>query len=116
MNILNDTLKMVTPDHLDRRTCLKSLTLGAGAVVLQPFLNALSAEARGEAPPPRIVFVFESNGLWESHIRPKELGMAGGWVSAADKLIDLPLGEHRLPEPIAPLAPFKDRLSIVLGL
>lgn len=112
----SNKLTMLTPNQLDRRTALKGISLGAGAVVLQPFLNALAAEARGEAPPPRIVFVFESNGLWESHIRPKELGKAGGWVSAADKLIDLPLGEHQLPEPIAPLAPFKDRLSIVLGL
>ena len=78
----SNKLTMLTPNQLDRRTALKGISLGAGAVVLQPFLNALAAEARGEAPPPRIVFVFESNGLWESHIRPKELGKAGGWVSA----------------------------------
>ncbi len=56
MNILN-------PNLVTRRSCLKGITLGAGAVVLQPFLNALAAEARGEAPPPRLVFVVEANGL-----------------------------------------------------
>ncbi|MFM8272933.1 MAG: DUF1552 domain-containing protein [Gemmata sp.] len=111
-------LRMVTPDQLDRRTALKGVTLGAGAVVLQPFMNALAADARGEAPPPRLVFVVEANGLWESHVRPKDLGADGkhGWNSAADKLYDLPLANHALPDAIAPLEAVKDRMSVVLGL
>jgi hypothetical protein len=113
---MTTTPRMITPDQLDRRTVLKGVTLGAGAVVLQPFLNALAAEARGEAPPPRIVFVVEANGLWEDHIRPQTLGKAGGWNSAADKLIHAPLAGHKLPEAIAPLEAFKDRMSVVLGL
>jgi len=113
MNASKNVLKMLTPDQLDRRTVLKGVTLGAGAVVLQPFLNALAAEARGEAPPPRIVFVIESNGLWPYHIQPK--GVATG-KGDRDRLIDLPLKDLQLPEPIAPLAPFKDRMAIVLGL
>ena len=117
MTIANTALKMITPDQVDRRTALKGITLGAGAVVLQPFLNALAAEARGEAPPPRLVFVVEANGLWESHVRPKTLGAAGnGGTSAADKLYDSPLADHQLPEAIAPLEAIKDRMSVVLGL
>lgn len=116
MNPFPKHLNMVTPDQLDRRSVLKGITFGAGAVVLQPFLNALAAEARGEAPPPRIVFVVEANGLWEWHIRPQTLGKAGGATSAADKLVDAPLAGHKLPEAIAPLEGFKDRMSIVLGL
>jgi hypothetical protein len=104
MNILN-------PNLITRRACLKGITLGAGAVVLQPFLNALAAEAKGQAPPPRIVFVIESNGLWPYHILPK--GVAAG---KADRLFDLPLKDLELPEPISPLTPFKDRMAIVLGL
>lgn len=106
-----NVLKMLTPDQLDRRSVLKGITLGAGAVVLQPFLNALAAEAAGKAPPPRIVFLFESNGLWPSHIQPKRVAAGRG-----DRLIDLPLKDLELPEPIAPLTPFKDRMAIVLGL
>ena len=108
--------RMLTRDQLDRRSVLKGITLGSSAVVLQPFLSALAAEARGEAPPPRIVFVVEANGLWEWHVRPQTLGKAGGATSAADKLIDAPLAGHKLPEAIAPLEAFKDRMSIVLGL
>jgi hypothetical protein len=48
-----NALKMLTADQIDRQTVLKGISLGAWAVVLQPFLNALAAEARGEAPPPR---------------------------------------------------------------
>ncbi|MFM7070886.1 MAG: DUF1552 domain-containing protein, partial [Planctomycetota bacterium] len=113
---MHNPLKLVTPDQLERRSVLKGVTLGAGAVVLQPFLNGLAAEAAGEAPPPRIVFVIESNGLWEHHIRPQALGKAGMSDSPVDSLVDEPLAGHRLPESIAPLEPFKDRMSIVLGL
>jgi hypothetical protein len=109
---MTTTPRMITPDQLDRRSVLKGITLGAGAVVLQPFLNALAAEARGEAPPPRIVVVVEANGLWEHHVRPQALGKAG----PLDKLVDAPLADHKLPEAIAPLEALKDRMSIVLGL
>ena len=118
MSVPSDTPQVVTPDQLDRRTALKGVTLGAGAVILQPFLNGIAAEGRGEAPPPRLVFIVEANGLWESHVRPKTLGKDGkhGWNSAADKLYDSPLADHKLPEAISPLEAFKDRMSVVLGL
>lgn len=70
MNTSNP-LSMVTPDQIARRSVIKGLTLGAGAVVLQPFLNALAAEAAGKAPLPRIIFLVEANGLWPYHIQPK---------------------------------------------
>lgn len=61
MNIFNTALNMVTPDQLDRRSVLKGITLGAGAVVLQPFLQRLGAEQAGQAPPKRFIFFMESN-------------------------------------------------------
>ena len=93
-----NVLNMLTPDDLDRRTCLKGISLGAGAVVLQPFVNALAAEAAGEAPPLRVVFLMQGNGLWPHHVQPK-----GVDHHQADRLIDLPLAELELPEPIAAL-------------
>ena len=104
MNILN-------PNLITRRSCLKGITLGAGAVVLQPFLNALAAEARGEAPPLRVIFLMQGNGLWPHHIQPKGVDMKAG-----EKLIDLPMSGLELPEPIAPLEPFKNRLGIIQKL
>ena len=106
MNILN-------PNLITRRSCLKGVTLGAGAVVLQPFLNALAAEARGEAPPLRIVFVFEANGLLRRHIQPKGVETPRDGITS---VVNRPLSELEIPEPIAPLTPFKNRMTILLGL
>ncbi|QDU26593.1 hypothetical protein ETAA8_16730 [Anatilimnocola aggregata] len=111
MKNANNALKLITPDQLKRRTVLKGVTLGAGAVVLQPFLNALAAEARGEAPPLRVVFVMNGNGLWPHHIQPKGVDR-----KKSDKLVDRPLSELELPEPIAALEPFKNRLGIIQKL
>ena len=111
MSISTNAPKVVTPDLLDRRTALKGVTLGAGAVVLQPFLGRLAAEARGESPPLRIIFVMQGNGLWPHHIQPK-----GANVGKGDRLVDLPLADLELPDPLAPLAPFKKRLGIIQKL
>ena len=106
-------LKMVTPDQLDRRSVLKGVTLGAGAVVLQPFLNSLEAQASGQAPPKRVIFLFESNGLYRRHILPRGIESPRGGPT---RVIDRPLADLELPEPIAPLAPFKNRMTILLGV
>ncbi len=102
---------MFTPDQLDRRTVLKGVTLGAGAVLLQPFLQRVAAEARGEAPPPRIIFVMQGNGLWPAHIQPKGIDK-----NKASQLVDRPMAELELPDPISPLEPFKKRLGIIQNL
>ena len=102
---------MLTPDLIDRRAVLKGVTLGAGAVVLQPFLNSLAAQAAGQAAPPRLVFVMEQNGLYPHHVQPKG-------VSADRKqgMIDRPLADLELPDPISALAPFKNRMTIIQKL
>ncbi len=102
---------MLTPNNLDRRTVLKGVTLGAGAAVLQPFVNALAAEARGESPPPRVIFLMQGNGLWPHHIQPR-----GVDKKKSDRLVDLPLADLELPDPISPLEPFKKRLGIIQNL
>ena len=43
----SNRVQVETSHHPDRRPRLKGISLGAGAVVLQPFLNALAAEAAG---------------------------------------------------------------------
>lgn len=102
---------MIDPTKLlDRRNVLKGITLGAGAVVLQPFLSRLAAEARGEAPPPRIIFFMQGNGLWPHHIQPR------GIESKGNHLVDRKLADLELPDPLSPLGPFKDRLGIIQKL
>ncbi len=110
---MHNTPKMVTPDQLDRRSVLKGVTLGAGAVVLQPFLQRLEAEQAGQAPPKRFIFFLESNGLYPHHIQPRNLAAP---PRGADRLIDRSLADLELPEPIAPLTPFKNRMAIIQKL
>ena len=98
---------------LDRRSALKGITLGAGAAVLQPFVNALGAEAAGIAPPQRFIFLLESNGLYPRHIQPKGVDSD---KRKAEKLADLSLKDLELPDTISPLAPFKDRMGIIQKL
>ena len=101
---------MVTPDRLDRRSVIKGISLGAGATVLQPFLQGLAAEAAGQAAPPRIIFFIENNGLWTHHLQPK-----GNVDDKAGTGFNRSLKDLELPEAIAPLAPLKDRLTLLPG-
>jgi hypothetical protein len=113
MPSLPSPLNMVTRNHLERRTVLKGVTLGAGAVVLQPFLQRLAAEQAGAAPPKRFVFFMESNGLYPRHIQPSDLPAP---PRGTNQIIDRNLANLELPEPIAPLAPFKNRVAIIQKL
>jgi hypothetical protein len=98
-----------------RRTFLRGVALGAGATVLQPVLRRLEAQAAGNAGalPKRVVFVVESNGLFPHHVQPTGLDRPKG---GADRLVDESLAARSLPEAISPLAPFKDRITILQGL
>ena len=98
---------------IDRRSFLKNATLGAGAVVLQPVLRSLAAEANGKAAPRRIVFFLEGNGMSPDHIQPLGLERPG---NGSDKLIDDSLAKYKLPDPIGALSPFRDRMTIIQGL
>jgi hypothetical protein len=98
---------------IDRRSLLKGVTLGAGAVVLLPVLRSLAAEVNGTAAPRRIVFFLEGNGMNPDHIQP--LGLERP-EKGSDKLIDDSLANYKLPDPIVALSPFKDRMTIIQGL
>ena len=110
----------------DRRTALKSVTLGAGAVVLGPFLRSLEAQAAGQKPKPRVIFMLESNGLYPNHIQPtpKVEGHVAdnrgqrrdGRLAGVDQLVDVSLSDYELSETLSPLAPYRDRLTIIQGL
>lgn len=97
----------------NRRSFLKGVTLGAGAIVLQPVLQRLAAQAAGAEAPRRIVFFIEGNGMNPDHVQPKGLERMG---AQASKLTDVSLANYSLPDPLAALAPFKDRLTIIQGL
>jgi hypothetical protein len=100
---------------MNRRSFLKGVTLGTGAVVLQPVWDRLQAYADGSsaASPRRVVFIVESNGLFPHHVRPKGFERPKGGI---ERLVDESLATRELSEAIAPLSPFKNRLTLIEGL
>lgn len=108
---------MNTNSLITRRSAIKGLTLGAGASLLGPLLSRLTAQAAGAPLPLRFVFVLQSNGINPNHIIP-----AGLTARKGDKpfqnadTFTASFADHELPAPIADLAPFKDRLTLLQGL
>lgn len=68
--------------RLNRRSVLKGVGLGAGAVLLSPVLSQLTAHAAGAASvtKKRFVFVMEGNGLNPLQVQPTTIPRAkGAW-------------------------------------
>ena len=102
---------------INRRTFFRGATLGAGSVLLAPLLQQLSA-APNAAKPKRFVFVMEGNGFSPMQAQPVTIPRAkhSHGHTNNDALEDLALAGHELPESIAPLKPWQDRLCIVQGM
>lgn len=94
---------------VDRRTALKGVSLGAGAIALSPFFQHLQAAARQQMPR-RFVFVVKSSGLQGDYLNPEGLEHRG------DSLVDEPLQGRSLPKSLKSLEAFKDQLTIIQGL
>ena len=99
-----------------RRTFLKGLTLGSGGALLSPMLAQMGLQA-GEtsavALPQRFVFVIKSSGIIADKLDPASLGDR---IADRSRYFNESLAAHKLPETLAPLEPFKNRLGIVQGL
>ena len=101
--------------RVDRRTMLRGMSLGAGAVLLSPILRELEAHAAGSAErPKRFVFMLQSQGLQSWAVRPKEVVRKD--TIGVDRVVSRPISELTLAEDCAPLARYQDRLTIVQGL
>ena len=121
---------------ISRRQVLKHSALGTSAMAVNPLLTPLlqhaRAEAEGQRPPQRFLFVVKSSGLTPAELVPQELfeqqvkvGDATNSgpnyrqalsLNAADELIDRPLAEVTLHESLAALESLKDRVAIIQGL
>lgn len=106
--------------ELTRRALLKDVTLGAAATLLGPALNRIAAHAAGDvkaASPPRVVFVLQSNGMNPAHACPAGWKLEGNGAPPANaKTVEVPLKDQQLHPALEPLAPFKDKLTLVRGL
>lgn len=93
----------------DRRSMLRGVTLGAGAVALSPFLKQLEAADRQQLPK-RFVFVVKSSGLQGDYLNPEGLEHRG------EKVVDVSLDGRKLSDSMKPLEPLKSKLTIIQGL
>lgn len=93
-----------------RRDILKGFSLGAGSLLLNPFLQQVQAQATGNenALPHRFVFVVKSSGIVPDGVTPDGLQ---GEAAKNESLKDI-----TLPASMAALEPYKDQLAIVQGL
>ncbi|GDY07393.1 hypothetical protein LBMAG52_08790 [Planctomycetia bacterium] len=103
----------------NRRDVLKSLSLGAGAVVLSPVLDQLAAYAAGDAKRvlrQRVIFMLQSNGMNPNHLRPSDVEPPKHGRLTNDELVEHSLAGRALHSALEPLAPFQSRLTLVQGL
>ena len=99
----------------DRRTFLRRASLASGGASLSPLAQSLGASIRsGDGPgiPQRFVFFLHGNGIYPRHIQPEGILIP----AETDRLEEAGIGGRELPPAISPLAPHKDRLTIVNGL
>ena len=111
-----------------RREFLQNLSLGGGALAMAPFLESMRVHAAGdtESLPKRFVFVVKSSGLEKFNLVPQ--GLTNNYVdeTSGEKLgnrsrregplVYVSLADHQLPEKLAALEEFKERLTIIQSL
>jgi hypothetical protein len=105
---------------------MRGLSVGGASLAMTPFLRSLEAHATGDeaALPKRFVFVVKSSGIDKHNLVPEGLenhflagrGHLGYRVPKPGGEINESLKDHKLPEKMAPLEPFKDRLTILQSL
>ena len=93
---------------LNRRQVLQSLTAGVGSMTLGPGSVMASPTSKssvlGAASPKRIIFFMQNQGFDPATCVPLGMKSSGS------------LAKAKLPEPIAALEPYKERLHIINGL
>ncbi|MEK6237501.1 MAG: DUF1552 domain-containing protein, partial [Planctomycetales bacterium] len=104
-----------------RREFIRNTGLGAGALALGPVLQQLKARAAGVAPrkSPRFVFVVESNGVPPKQMAPSGVKRGSRRQEALNgpaEFLDVSLKDKKLPYSLEPIAPWKDKVTIVQGL
>jgi hypothetical protein len=97
-----------------RRDLLKSMTLGAGGVLLPAMAQRVLANAEGKTTAPRFVFVIQSNGFDAVQACPESIPFQK--YEDRDKFETFDLAEHKLPKGLASLESLKSKTTILQGL
>lgn len=97
-----------------RRTMLHGLTAGAGGLLFAPHVWPVqAAEPANAAGPKRLLFFLQNHGFHPQHAMPEGVKFNDATV---DRPQDVSLDGLELPKYIAPLGPYKSKLTIVQGL
>lgn len=108
--ILKGAEKMATI----RRTWLKHVSLGTGALLLRPVLDRLHAgEVAKRKKPWRVVFVMQANGFHPWAAQPKNLPIT---EAGPAKTVNLSLDDYELSEDMEPLKDYKKLVTIIQRL
>jgi len=111
-----------------RRQFFRDLSLGGSSLAMVPFFQSLRVHAAGDEAflPKRFVFVVKSSGIDKLNLVPE--GLENHFVNPDDgkklgnrgrregPLVDVALADHQLPEKLAALETFKDRLTVIQSL
>jgi hypothetical protein len=117
---LNANRSKKMKSNSNRREFLRNSGFSAGALTLGSVMMQIETRAAGIAPKtPRFVFVVESNG-----VRPEQMAPSGierksrkqEPLNGPDELVDVSLKDRELPFSLKPIAPWKDKVTIVQGL
>jgi hypothetical protein len=89
---------------------------GTAPLALTPFLRSVAAHAADDeaALPKRFVFVVKSSGVDKENLVPN--GLKEQWSKNRDKLVDVSLSGHELPDNFKAFEEVKDQLTIIQGL
>lgn len=123
-----------------RRKFISGAAAGLGGATLSPFIGSIQAQIENRASgndqhPVRFVFCMKSNGLWAELVQPQGMedrlpfevgydekgrltnGKHGNIRKRATAGADIKLPtDFKLSEVMAPLEPFRDKISILQGI
>ncbi|WP_439630393.1 DUF1552 domain-containing protein [Gemmata sp.] len=98
-----------------RRSLLSRLTLGAGAVVLDPLVRQLDAQAAGSpARPTRFLFVMLPNGCPATEINPVDFPLLK--LGSRQGLTVEPIGDRKLHPSMAAVEKYKKKVTVLQGV
>lgn len=97
---------------INRRQSFRGAFLGAGSLLFAPFIRQLDAVELERAPPLRVVFLVQGNGLYPDQVQPEGIERP----SAPDVTVDQELSSHSFARSVSALEPVRDKVCFLHGL
>ena len=96
--------------NIKRRDFLKAGSIGAGSLLLGQFFNQLPGAVKTR--PARVLFFVQGNGVYPRDIQPQGIEMPRN----PSRLEDRSLEGHAMSLSMEPLAPWKQKMTMIHGL